>query len=440
MLMVDRPRFLDWSSLPVKDRSRALRASKARLASLGRKLHAVAREIEVAPSANGPLEGLPYVAKDMIGTGQGPSSWGCRAEFESGTAPVIVSLAAAGAHLIGTAEMTELAYEPSGLNAARGNVLNPWNFDRVPGGSSSGSATLVAAGCCYAALGSDTGGSVRIPAHCCGVTALKPTRGRVSAEGCMPVAPSLDTIGIMARSAADVGLVSAALFGTAGRIRGTSQIALLEQAFEMSDPDVARPCREAARVLEQAGFETQHRSGFPEAADRHSLTVMQVEAALAHRDRLDDPNIDATLRKRLGKGLLIQDSDYAAALADRETLHGEFASHYLADATAVLLPAVPITTPRVVEVSPGSAQFNPRTLYALSALTRFVNFLGLPAVAVPAGFDSEGMPVAFQLVGRRNSEHALIEIAAEFQSRTGWHGIVPTAVAAEISKEQRNDP
>lgn len=437
--MAHPARFLDWSSLPATDRPRALAASKARLATLGRKLHAVAREIEVPPSADGPLGGLSYVAKDMIGTGEGPSSWGCQAAFDSGTAPIVERLAAAGAHLIGMAEMTELAYEPSGLNAARGNVLNPWNFDRVPGGSSSGPAALVAAGCCFAALGSDTGGSVRIPAHCCGVTALKPTWGRMPIDGCMPLAPSLDTIGIITRSAADAGLVWNALFETAGHGRGPRRIALLDDAFAMSDPEIAALCREAARVLEQAGFALTHGSGFPEAADRDSLTVMQVEAARAHRERLDDPNIGATLRKRLRKGLSIQESDYTAALAERDKLRDEFVSQYLADASAVLLPAVPVKTPRVSEVDPSSTQFTPRTLYALSALTRFVNFLGLPAVALPAGFDSNGMPVAFQLVGRRDSEHELLAIAAEFQSRTEWHGIVPAAVAADISNERGHD-
>lgn len=434
--MVGPARFLDWSSLPVKDRARALAVCKARLASLGRKLHAVSREIDLPPSADTPLCGMPYAAKDMIGTGKGPSSWGCRAEFDTGTAAITGTLSAAGAHLITTAEMTELAYEPSGHNAARGSVLNPWSFDRVPGGSSSGPAALVAAGCCFAALGSDTGGSVRIPAHCCGVTALKPTWSRVPADGCMPLAPSLDTIGIMARSAADVRLIWTALFGPAVPSGHFRHIALLDHAFEISDPDVARLCQRAGGVLEQAGFQLVHRSGFPEAADRHSLTVMQVEAARAHRDRLDDPNIGSTLRKRLRKGLLIHESEYKAALADRARLHDEFVSHYLDDTSAVLLPAVPIKTPRLSAVDPSSTQFSPRTLYALSTLTRFVNFLGLPSVAIPAGLDDQDMPVALQIVGRRDSEHELLLIAADVQARTAWHGLVPAAVASDISHEE----
>ena len=116
-------------------------------------------------------------------------------------------LDAAGACRVAAAEMTELAYEPSGYNAARSRPLNPWDRDIVAGGSSSGAAVLVASGCCAVALGSDSGGSVRIPAHCCGVTALKPSWGNIPIEGAMPLAPSLDTVGIIARSARDIGKV-----------------------------------------------------------------------------------------------------------------------------------------------------------------------------------------------------------------------------------------
>ena len=206
----------------------------------------------------------------------------------------------------------------------------------------------------------------------------------------------------------------------------------------MSDPEIAALCGEAARVLEQAGFELAHRSGFPEAADRHSLIVMKVEAARAHCGASTILKISATLRKRLVKGLWIQDSDYSTAVACRETLRDEFVSRDLADASSArrCWPAMPIRTPRVNLVDPASVHFSARTLYALSALTRFVNFLGLPSIVISAGFDSNGMPVAFQLLGCRDSEQALIEIAAEFQSRTNWHAIVPTDVAADISKEQ----
>lgn len=432
-------RFPDWSSLLPEERREALATCKRRVASIGRALRAVVRVVDLPPSETGVLGGLPYVAKDMIATGAGPCSWGSQGVFPTGPGPaaIVEQLWAAGARLIASAEMTELAYEPSGLNDARGSVLNPWNFEYVPGGSSSGPASLVAAGCCYAALGSDTGGSVRIPAHCCGVTALKPTWGRLPSEGCMPLAPSLDTIGILARSARDLDLLWTALPGHGAPTTATvNRLVLLEDAFDLSEPEIAQHCREAMQVLSQLGIELVSRGGFPEAADRNALTVMQVEAARVHRDRLEDESIDPILRKRLRKGLSIPEIDFAAALADRERLHDEFVARYLGDAIAVVLPAVPIRTPRMIEVNPARAEFNPRTLYALSALTRFVNFLGLPALALPAGFDTRGMPLAIQLVGRRDSERTLLAIGTALQSRTDWHGRIPAAVADMIVEEK----
>lgn len=249
----------------------------------------------------------------------------------------------------------------------------------------------------------------------------------------MPLAPHLDTIGILARSARDLGLLWTALFGPGAPASTVRRLVLLEDAFALSEPEIARRCREAAEVFPQQGMELVSRGGFPEAADRNALTVMQIEAARAHRDCLEDERIDPILRKRLRKGLAIPESEFAAALADRERLHDEFVACYLADATAIVFPAVPIRTPRVSEVEPAGADFNPRTLYALSALTRFVNFLGLPALALPAGFDSRGMPLAIQMVSRRDSERALLEVGMALQSRTDWHGRIPAAVAHMIA-------
>src|SRR5580692_2745602 len=200
-VLTEAARFPDWSFLTEADRAAATEECRQRLERVGRRLHAVASICEPRSPVGGILAGMPYVAKEMIATGRGDPSWGCAQPLLSNApvAAVISRLDHAGASLIGTAEMTELAYEPSGINATRGAVLNPWNFDYAPGGSSSGSAALVASGCCFAALGSDTGGSVRIPAHCCAVTGLKPSWGEIPVEGTMPLSPSLDTIGLLAR-------------------------------------------------------------------------------------------------------------------------------------------------------------------------------------------------------------------------------------------------
>jgi aspartyl-tRNA(Asn)/glutamyl-tRNA(Gln) amidotransferase subunit A len=433
--MSKHARFPDWSSLAECDRWDAVRECRERLAQVGQSLHAVAGICGPAASGDGVLDGMPYVAKDMIATGEDEPSWGCLQPpaHDASIAPVISRLACAGAALIGRAEMTELAYEPSGLNASRGAVLNPWNFDYVPGGSSSGSAALVAAGCCYAALGSDTGGSVRIPAHCCGVTGLKPSWGRVPTNGTMPLAPSLDTIGLLARSAADLALLWEALFEETTPSAGAASVKMLSDAFIESDVEVAEICRSAIGVLCRLGVRVDECAGFPEEADRNCLLVMQAEAARIHGPRLDDEQIDAVLRKRLGKGAAISDDDLALALGARENQRNRFLADQFGDAAIVALPVMPIKTPRVAEVDPVAAAFKARTLYALSRFTRFANYLDLPALAVPAGFDSHNMPVGLQLVGRPGSDALLLALGIKFQAETDWHSRMPSALASGVA-------
>lgn len=330
--------------------------------------------------------------------------------------------------------MTELAYEPSGIT--RRGALNPWCADAIPGGSSTGSAILVASGCCFAALGSDTGGSVRIPAHCCGVTALKPSYGTIPLDGAMQLAPSLDTIGIIARSAADLALIWPLVSGdNASAAAEHFTATVLQDPFGACDPEIAELCRSVIGVLAESGMTIDARSGFPEEADQYALLVLQGQAARQHSERIDDARIDATLRKRLGKGLAISDQSLGLALDARDRLRSFFVSRYLGDAAVAFLPVMPIRTPRVEEVDPASSHFNPRALYALSRFTRFVNYLGLPALAVPAGFDSRGMPVGLQIVGRPGSDAALLEIGVRLQALTDWHGRVPTAIAGEIAGE-----
>jgi aspartyl-tRNA(Asn)/glutamyl-tRNA(Gln) amidotransferase subunit A len=349
-------------------------------------------------------------------------------------ASVIDRLDQAGACLIGTAVMTELACEPSGFT--RRGALNPWRFDRIPGGSSTGSAILVASGCCFVALGSDTGGSVRMPAHCCGVTALKSGYGRIPLDGAMALAPSLDSFGIFARSAADLALLWPVVSGgLLAQGKEPRKAVVLRDAFGASDAEIAEVCRGAIAVLAESGMTIEARSGFPEEADRHALTVLQAEPAREHRGRIDDPATDDTLRKRLRKGRSIADRELGEALAARDRLHEQFLASMLGDAAVAVLPVMPIRTPDVDEVNPVSSRFSPRALYALSRFTRFVNYLGLPALAVPAGFDESGMPVGLQLVGRPGSEASLLDIGIRLQARSDWHGRVPSAIATLIAGE-----
>jgi aspartyl-tRNA(Asn)/glutamyl-tRNA(Gln) amidotransferase subunit A len=436
--MTEPARFPDWSSLPERERSAASAQCRERLEQTGRQLHAVASICDPRPRNGGVLDGMPYVAKDMIATGCAEPSWGCAEPLmlKAHAAPVISRLDQAGALLIGTAEMTELAYEPSGINATRGNVLNPWNTDYAPGGSSSGPAALVAAGCCFAALGSDTGGSVRIPAHCCGVSGLKPSWGKIPVEGTMPLAPSLDTIGLIARGVADLALLWTALTDEiVPRPAGARSGVLLKDAFDQSDPEIAEICRAAIDVLGRCGMHINTCTGFPDESDENCLLIMQAEAARTHRARLSDERIGATLRKRLGKGLAISSDELSGALEARDSLCDRFLADQFGAADVILMPVMPIKTPRVAEVDPVSPEFRARTLYALSRFTRFVNYLRLPALAIPVGFDSRGLPVGLQLIGRPGSDVFLLAVGMMLQAETDWHSRTPRAIATDPIKE-----
>src|SRR4029079_8168430 len=200
-------RFRDWTELDAKERAHLSASSGAFARKLEPQLKAFVEFESGVANGHGVLDAMPYAAKDMFISATRLPHGGLAQPLpleRSPQAAVLDHLDRAGACRIGYTAMTELAYEPSGYNAVHGAPKNPWNFDYVTGGSSSGSAVAVACRSAVFALGSDTGGSLRIPAHCCGVTSWKPTYGAVSLAGAMPLSPSLDTVGILARSARDL--------------------------------------------------------------------------------------------------------------------------------------------------------------------------------------------------------------------------------------------
>ncbi len=432
--MTKLKRFRNWVSLTRSEQAAASAVCRLRTSSLGMHLNAVATLLPDWDSGSGSLAGLPYVAKDMFGTGVHSPSHGLSTPppTDGRRAEVLLRLDRAGASLIAAAEMTALAYEPSGYNAARGRVLNPWDFDAVTGGSSSGPAALVAAGCAFAALGSDTGGSVRIPASCCGVTSLKPTPGAIPETGAMALAPSLDTIGLFARGAEDLSLLWPVVSMQSVAPARVERAARLTCFFEVSSPDVRAACDRATDTLADLGVSIASRGGFVKLADELAMTVMQGEAARAFGmlDIADDP----LLRKRLSKGLGITERMLSDCLAERDRLREEFL-HMLGDADVALTPTMPIAVPDAAETDPASDRFRARTLYDLSQFTRFVNFLGLPAMSLPAGFDNKGRPVGLQIIGRQRQEAQLIALATRFQDVTDWHGRVPKAIEGAINDE-----
>lgn len=431
-------RIPDWAKLDPTARRKMSLSAAERARRLEPRLNAfVTIEDAVAP-ADGQLGGLPYAAKDIFRTASHRPTGGLATSADlaiAGESALLARLDRAGGRRVGFTGLPELAYEPSGYNHARGRVRNPWNLDFVTGGSSSGSAAAVASGSIVVALGSDTAGSLRIPAHCCGVTAWKPTYGLVPSVGTMPLAPSLDTVGLLARSARDMRDAIHILADRLGADGSIALVTVIVDCFDAAEPPVRRACFECVDAIEAGGMRIERRTALAEidAIGAHTLIVLQAEAARVHRLRIDDPDTPAVLRKRLGKGLAIDEATLATTLSAREGLRHDFMARVFGAADAIALPVMPMGVPRAVETDPVSDEFSAATLYALSRFTRFVNLLGFPAVAIPAGFDDRKLPVALQIVGRPHSDSALIALAQAVQDRSDWHARVPTAIAEAVS-------
>ena len=427
-------RIRDWSDLDAAAQRRRQEAARAQAAALDPLLNAFVEIALPAPLGAGDmLNGLPYAAKDMFRTtAREPGcGFGRDASFAiEGFCDPVARLSAAGADLIGYTNMPELAYEPSGFNATHGRVRNPWNPDFISGGSSSGSAAAVASGAVVAALGSDTGGSLRIPAHACGVTGWKPSYGLVSTRGAMSLAPTLDTVGLVARSARDLLLLTP-FMGAPAAAEFPRRAVVAEDVAAQCEAAIQHCFVDAVAAIEAASIAVERRDVMPalEKIDYHAQIVMLGESVRQHRSWLADERITATLRRRLETGLDITDETLAASVAARNDLVGQFDDAVLAGADILILPVMPITTPLAERCDPTSENFSARTLYALSRWTRFVNMLGAPAVAMPCGFDHNGMPVGVQIVGRAGDDLALLELVGRVQDATAWHARVPHAVA-----------
>jgi aspartyl-tRNA(Asn)/glutamyl-tRNA(Gln) amidotransferase subunit A len=426
-------RFREWSA-QAPDQNETWSDLLTRARKLNPILNAFHEYCSPAASAPGALSGLPYAAKDIFAAPDRQPLGGLAQPLPRTTcryADVLRLLDEAGAMRLGYTALTEIAYEPSGYNAVHGRVRNPWNLDFISGGSSSGSAAAVASGSVVVALGSDTGGSLRIPAHACGITAWKPTWGMVSTRGAMPLAPTLDTIGLLARSAADM-MPAAHVLGDLRDETSVRSGVVLQDALEAAHPSVRKACQDGIDAIAACGVLLDRRDGLAaiDAADESFFTIMQGEAARCHRRPIDDDAIDPVLRRRLAKGLAIDDASLAAAVAQRSALAAAFVAEVLGTADIAILPVMTIRTPPAAECDPQDASFSPRILYSLSRLTRFVNMLGLPAVALPVGYDDRRLPVAMQIIGSPGADRALLALTTAVQTRSTWHGHVPDAIAS----------
>jgi aspartyl-tRNA(Asn)/glutamyl-tRNA(Gln) amidotransferase subunit A len=396
-------------------------------------------EQEIAAGARrGPLHGVPMALKDIFDTAGVETASG--AKVFAGNVPVedafvVRRLREAGAILLGKLNMHELAYGLTNTNPHFGPCRNPWDTERVPGGSSGGSAAALAGGLCELSLGTDTGGSIRLPAAACGIVGLKPTFGRVSRRGVLNLSWSLDHVGPMTRTVEDAALVLDAIAGpdpkdpwcstrpvdryAAGLgapVDGLRIGAPTDHFFEGVDAPVERAVRAAIDVLRERGAELVD-VPLPHTKDGYYplLGILGAEASAFHAARLrarpDDFGED--VRLRLLFGLELSATDVVVARRWQWLVREDF-RRALERCDVMAMPTIPHVAPRIGAVVPREPE---------SAWNRFMapaNLAGLPAISVPCGF-VEGLPVGLQITGRPFDEATVLQVAHAYEQATDWH-------------------
>jgi aspartyl-tRNA(Asn)/glutamyl-tRNA(Gln) amidotransferase subunit A len=411
-----------------------------------------AREADAAIKAGrplGPLHGVPLAHKDMFYRAGEVCTCGSKIRRDfvpDHTATVLTRLDAAGAIEIGHLNMAEFAMGPTGHNDHYGRCRNPWNPEHITGGSSSGSGSAVAASLVFAALGSDTGGSVRLPAAACGIVGIKPTLGRVSRYGTMPLSHSLDCIGVLARSVGDCARLLTLIAGPDARDGATSQRPVpdyergLDEAgeggalaglrigvpnryyFDDIDPEVAELIAQSRRVLEQRGAKiVDVPVGDHGAINDLSNAVLWPEAAGLHLPWLRERPQDYVQqgRARLLVGLGVSSTLYAEALRARGKLLDELLRDTFSQCDVLHVPVLKRSVQSAAEVDVGGGVAMQQALGQIVANTRPFNFFGLPGLSVPIGLTRNGLPQAMQLVGRPFREDVLFRVGAAYEAATG---------------------
>jgi aspartyl-tRNA(Asn)/glutamyl-tRNA(Gln) amidotransferase subunit A len=385
----------------------------------------------------GPLHGIPISLKDNIYTKGFRTTAGSRIlkDFTPRhDAEVVVLLKEAGAVILGKTNMHEFAYGVTSNNPHFGPVHNPYDLARIPGGSSGGSAAAVAAGLCYGSIGTDTGGSIRIPASLCGIIGLKPSWGRISCEGIIPLSPAFDCAGPLARTVGDAAILTGVLYSRVGREPNMARPSTLRSApgkfslgvprqlfFDALSPEVRNAFDAALRDLCRAGMTTKDISipllDETEDAGNH---IAWVDAALYHQQQGYFPARSAEygddVRSRLEMGSKVPAVDYLRALEIQkqffQQLHLALAE---SDVDAIVFPSTAIEAPLLNQetIRIGAHEYPARAL--LLRHNRPANLAGVPAVSVPCGFTRSELPIGLQFMASVSSEPVLLRIAKIFE-------------------------
>ncbi len=417
------------------DREGALAAAQAADAALG------------AGAAVGPLHGIPMAHKDMYYQAGRPCTCGSmiRADFvPEYTATVIARMSAAGAYVFGGLNMAEFAQNGTGHNRHRGDCRNPWNEPYITGGSSSGSGAAVAARFTYAALGSDTGGSIRLPASANGVSGIKPTQTRVSRYGVMPLSFSADNVGPLARTARDLARVLGVIAGhdphdptsadvavpdyesaLDGDLRGVRVGVPTSYFLDEVDAPVQAAFEAALSVLEARGATLVHLPmPLMDAVSAYASVMSRVEGATIHANwmRTRPGDFATHINSRIFASYAIPGTYYVEATSRRGPVLKAFATEVFSKVDVLVSPTIRICLPTLAEtdVDAGPPGTEKRAT-GISANTRPFNYLGLPSASVPCGFDPNGLPIGLQISGRPFAEAQVLRAADAYQRDTTWH-------------------
>ena len=409
---------------------------------------AAARQAEAqirAGNYRGPLHGIPVSLKDLFNTGGVRTTSGSRI-FDTFVPAQDCTVASrfqeAGAILLGKLNMHQLAFGPTGENPDYGHMHNPWNPELITGGSSGGSGSAAAAGQCPITMGSDTGGSVRIPAALCGIVGLKPTYGLVSRHGLTPLSWCLDHAGPMVRTVEDAALTLNAIAGydpkdvasaqvevpdyttaLTGEARGL-RVGVPKEYFEAPlDPQVAQAVKSAITLLEGLGA-TVTEVSFPMFSLSQAISgaILMAEAAANYRDLLarEGDKLYPPVRLRLEAGLFITATDYLRAQQARAQFNRQ-ARQLLQQVDLLAGPTVPVTAPKLLETQVQTGEQWVGTTSALTQYNRPYNLTGFPAISIPCGFSDTGMPIGLQLAGRPFDELTVLRAAHAYEQATDWH-------------------
>jgi len=390
-----------------------------------------------------PLLGIPLGLKDLINMAGVPTTAGSKffkEKLPGEDATVVTKLKQSGSVLLGKTNLHEIALGVTGANPHFGVVKNPWDTSRISGGSSSGSAVAVSLGMCLAAIGTDTGGSIRIPASLCGVVGLKPTYGRVSLSGVIPLSWNLDHVGPLTRTVRDAASILSVIAAYDPRdpasidmplddylmhledgVRGRRIAVAKGDYIEAADVDVLQAVNQSAQVFKDLGAEIREVDiSWLEQLARANSLMTQADAAAFHRERLaQHPDwFGADVLKRLQDGAAFTSSDYASAR--RTQAEGRRRLELFFDEFELLfLPTTPISAPLIEDTG---------AIQAARQLTRFTspfNLTGLPALSIPCGFTKTGLPVGLQIISKHWGEAIILQAGYAFEQAAGWQSHHP---------------